>query len=226
MTTKWTSSPKGSGGFIRDSTREWGSRGCGIKRKCRDPRGHFSHCDPEDLVGLLRGLVGHSTTPERVATCHELWPGIFDKLLPAKRASQPIDGQPADSWEVEQLDEALLPLPPDNLPWPTDATSSLLWTWVKAFADRPGRADHVIDVLNRYGWLVGPAATGAVLVVLGTDAAAIARQSRKVVGWMRLLLTQHPEAAGGHRASIQSLLDQLAAGGREGAVELQRELEA
>lgn len=181
---------------------------------------------PEELRGVLLAMGDLATTPERTTACHDLWPQIFDALLPAHRNSAPIDGERVDDLEVQRLDEALLPLPAPGAPWPTEHTAGLLWRWVHAYRGNPQLAGHLIRVLIAYRWLTQPPATTAVLSVLGTDLPQIGRHSRTAVAWLRLLLAQHPEAIGDHRADLQSLLDGLASAGKEAALTLQRELEA
>lgn len=73
--------------------------------------------------------------------------------------------------DVEQLDEALLPLPPDGAPWPTEQTSDLVWRWVPAYPSTPHLTARLITVLLRLGWLASPGATQAVLTVLDTEIA-------------------------------------------------------
>jgi energy-coupling factor transporter ATP-binding protein EcfA2 len=181
---------------------------------------------PEDLSGTLLAMGELATTPERTEACHHAWPQIFDALLPAHRTSQLIEGEPANSLDVQRLDEALLPLPPQGAPWPASETADLLWTWVRAYADRPLLVKRLVYVLIRNGWLGGPGATQAVLIVLGTHTAAIKQQAGTVVGWIRFVLIQHPAAIGPYRDAVQRLLDELAAAGSEAAMALQRELEA
>lgn len=47
-----------------------------------------------------------------------------------------------------------------------------------------------------------------------------------MVAWLRLVLKDHPGAAGTCRARAQHILDGLAAAGHEAALRLQREMEA
>lgn len=77
--------------------------------------------------------------------------------------------------------------------------------------------------VQRTSWA---AATPAVLSVLGTDIQAVKRRPSMVVAWLRFVLKDRPEAAGGHRGQAQAILDGLAAAGVEAALQLQREMEA
>lgn len=181
---------------------------------------------PEDLSGALLAMGELATTPERTDACHDLWPQILDTLLPAHRTFGPVDGALSDDLDVQRLDEALLPLPPLEAPWPTGHTADLLWKWVRAYAGTPRLVGRLLRVLVRNDWLAEPGAIAAVLIVLGTDLAEITRRSGEVVSWLKFVLTRRPDAIGEHRAAIQSLLDRLAAAGSEAAVILQRELEA
>jgi hypothetical protein len=167
-----------------------------------------------------------AVTPERTAVLHQTWPTILDALLPPGRQLQPVSGRKAMNMDVEQLDEALLPLPPDGAPWPTEQTSDLVWRWVRACPSTPHLAARLITVLLRLGWHASPGATQAVLTVLGTEIAAIMRRPGIVVAWLRLVLKDHPETAGAYRARAQHILDGLAAAGHEAALMLQREMEA
>ena len=92
--------------------------------------------------------------------------------------------------------------------------------------DTPHLAPHLINVLNRLGWLASPQATPAVLSVLGTRIQAIRRRPARVVAWLRLVLKDRPEAAGAYKSQVQAILDGLAADGVEPALRLQREMEA
>lgn len=78
---------------------------------------------PEELRGVLTAMTGLAVTAERTAVFHQVWPGILDALLPEGRQLQPVEGEEASDLDIELLDEALLPLPPDGAPWPTDQTA-------------------------------------------------------------------------------------------------------
>jgi len=127
--------------------------------------------------------------------------------------------------EIELLDEALLPLPPDRAPWPTDQTAALVGRWVAAYRDTPHLAARLIKVLARFSWLASPEATSAVLLVLGTDIQAIKRRAGTAVTWLRFVLKDRPEVTGDYRGQAQAILDGLAAAGVEVALRLQREME-
>jgi hypothetical protein len=43
----------------------------------------------------------------------------------------------ATDLDIELLDEALLALPPDGAPWPTDQTADLVAQWVAAYPSAP-----------------------------------------------------------------------------------------
>lgn len=179
----------------------------------------------EELRGILTAMADLAVTPERTSAFHGIWPAILDELLPPGRQLQSVNDRTATDLDLEQLDEALLPLPPDAAPWPTEQTSDLVWRWVRAYASTPWLAARLITVLLRLRWLASPGATQAVLTVLGTDIAAIMRRPSSVVAWLRLVLKDHPAAAGAYKASCQQILDGLAAAGQHAALRLQREME-
>jgi hypothetical protein len=181
---------------------------------------------PEELRGVLIAMTSLAVTPERTTAFHQVWPGILDALLPAGRQLQPVNGDEAGDLDIELLDDALLPLPPDDAPWPTDQTAGLVARWVAAYPDTPHLAKRLIKVLIRFGWLASPQATPAVLSVIGTDIQAIKRRSSWVVAWLRLVLKDRTEAAGVYKNHAQAILDGLAAVGVEAAIRLQREMEA
>lgn len=181
---------------------------------------------PEELSGVLTTMTALAISPELTAAFHEAWTGILDALLPAGRRLQPGEGRKASDLSVERLDEALLPLPPDGAPWPTNQTAGLVARWVAAYPDTPHLVPRLINALNRFGWLVSPQATPAVLFVLGTRIQAIKRRPSLVVDWLRLVLNDRPEAAGVYKSQVQAILDGLAADGVEPALRLQREMEA
>jgi hypothetical protein len=173
---------------------------------------------PEELRGVLTAMTSLAVTPERAAVFHQVWPGILDALLPAGRQLQPVNGEEATDMEIELLDEALLPLPPDGAPWPTDQTAALVGRWVAAYRDTPHLAARLINVLLRFGWLASPQATPAVLLVLGSDIQTIKRRGGIVVAWLRFVLKDRPEVAGDYRGQAQAILDGLAAAGVEAAL--------
>ena len=180
----------------------------------------------EELRGVLTAMAALAVTPERTAAFHQTWPQILDALLPAGRQLQPVNDEEASDLDIEVLDEALLPLPPDGAPWSPDQTVGLVARWIAAYPDTPHLAPHLINVLNRLGWLASPQATPAVLSVLGTRIQAIRRRPARVVAWLRLVLKDRPEAAGAYKSQVQAILDGLAADGVEPAIRLQREMEA
>jgi hypothetical protein len=180
----------------------------------------------EELRGVLTAMAALAVTPERTAAFHQVWPGILDALLPAGHQLRLVDGRRASDLDVEMLDEALLPLPPDGAPWPTDQTAGLVMRWVAAYPDTPHLAPRLINVLNRLGWLASPQVTPVVLSVLGTRIQAIRRRSALVVAWLQLVLKDRPAAAGAYKSQVQAILDGLAADGVESALRLQREMEA
>ncbi|MGH3275223.1 MAG: hypothetical protein ACRDNZ_12980, partial [Streptosporangiaceae bacterium] len=181
---------------------------------------------PEELRGILTAMTALAATPERTAAFHQAWPQILDTLLPAGRHLQPVNAKKAGDLNIEMLDEALLPLPPDGAPWPTDQTADLIARWIAAYTDTPHLAPHLINVLNRLGWLASPQATLVVLSVLGTRIQAIRRRSTRVVAWLRFVLKDRPEAAGAYKSQAQAILDGLAADSVESALRLQSEMEA
>ncbi len=176
--------------------------------------------------GVLTAMTSLAVTPERTAAFHQVWPGILDALLPAHRQLHPVNDQDADDLDIELLDEALLPLPPYDAPWPTDQTAGLVSRWVAAYPDTPHLAPRLIHVLLRLGWLDSPQVIPGVLSVLGTDIQAIRRRQSWVVAWLRLVLKDPPEAAGTYKDQAQAILDGLATAGVDSALRLQREMEA
>lgn len=181
---------------------------------------------PEELRSVLTAMADLAVTPGRTAALHLIWPELQDKLLPPHRQLQEINGRKPDAHDVDQLDEALLPLPPENATWPTGLTSALLWRWVGTYQARPRFASRLITVLEHLQWLASPHATQAVLTVLGTDINAIRHHSGRTVAWLRFILADSPRAAGDHKFAAQLVLDGLAAAGHEGALRLQHEMEA
>ena len=167
-----------------------------------------------------------AVTPERITALHRTWPALQDMLLPPHRQLQAFNGRKAQDHDVELLDEALLPLPPETTSWPTEQTSALIWRWVGAYRARPRLAARLITVLERLRWLSSPQATQAVLAVLGTDIPAIKHHPGRTVAWLRFVLAEHPEVAGTHKAAAQNILDGLARAGHETALKLQHEMEA
>jgi len=179
----------------------------------------------EDLRGLLIALANAATTPERAAVLHDIWPEIFDALLPEARSLDRNGDRRPYHGDVDELDAVLLPMPPAGSAWPLDRTALLFWRWVGAFRGAAHVVDRCIEFLMRCGWLISPNATGAVLIVLGDHIESISRESRLVVPWLDVAL-RRPEAAGEHATRVRTLLDRLAAFGDEGALRLQRTLEA
>jgi len=180
----------------------------------------------EDLRGILTAMADLAVTPERITALHRIWPALQDVLLPPHRQLQAFNGRKAQDHDVELLDEALLPLPPETTSWPTEQTSALIWRWVGAYRARPRLAARLITVLERLRRLFSPQATQAVLAVLGTDIPAIKHHPGRTVSWLRFVLAEHPEVAGTHKAAAQNILDGLARAGHETALKLQHEMEA
>jgi hypothetical protein len=179
----------------------------------------------EQLSGLLTAMVGLATTTERVSALEGVWPSVMNALLPEDRQIVTIDGRRPQEEDIEALDAALLPLPPEDAPWPTERTGVLIWRWVRSYESCPHLADRLIDTINRGGWLEEPEATRATLLVLGTDPVRIKAESRLVVAWLRYVFT-HPSAIGDHRPTLQRMLDELVTVGHRRALILQSELEA
>lgn len=98
-------------------------------------------------------------TPERTVAFHQIWLAILDSLLPPGRQLQPVSSKRSHYLDVEQLDEALLALPTEGTPWPTEPTSDLVWRWVHAYLSTPHLAARLITALLRLGGLVSPGAT-------------------------------------------------------------------
>ncbi|MGD0703186.1 MAG: hypothetical protein ABSA02_25280 [Trebonia sp.] len=184
----------------------------------------FRPC-PKELSSLLTELAARTTTPGRIAAFHGLWSHVLDTLLPPARELTSVSAKEADDSDVI-LDQALLPLPPEDARWPTSLTADLVWRWARAYSSTPHLTDRLINVLARLGWLSSPDGTAAVLITLGTDIQMIMRNSAEVINWLRFVLKTHPEAAEGHQAVARSILDKLAVAGYEPAIRLQREVEA
>jgi hypothetical protein len=173
----------------------------------------------------VAAIAESATSGERVGALEDLWPSLMDALLPESRQIVAVADSRPHQEDLKALDAALLPLPPDGSPWPTEQTKVIVWRWVHAYEDCPHLADRLIKVLGRGGWLSEPEATRAVLLVLGTDPARIKAGSGSAVAWLRYVFA-NPPATGGHRGALQQILDDLLTVGLRRALILQSELEA
>jgi hypothetical protein len=181
----------------------------------------------EDLRGLLTALAVAAVTPERAAALHDLWPEIFDALLPGVRTlNRRVGDKPANHRHVDALDDALLPLPPEGSEWPLQRTGELFGRWVSAFRGAAHVGDRCMKFLFLCGWMHSPNAIAAVLIVLGNDVERIRQECFMVVPWLRGILRAQPPRGGVHAPALRGLLDRLASDGDEAALALQRELEA
>lgn len=182
---------------------------------------------PEDLRGLLKHLADQAITTERAELLLTgCWPIVLDKLLPASRNSGDEHSYyQRDGRDIEELDRALLPMPPEDAPWAWELLLPALARWLEAFTATPHVADHAIHCLARYGLLRTPHGAPIVIRLLGTDTAAISEQTRMVVAWLRLALIDDKLPNQPHRTALLGLVDRLADEGNIGAIELQRELE-
>jgi hypothetical protein len=181
----------------------------------------------EHLAGLLQKLASGADAGAKAILLHDLWPIILDRLLPDNRNLIAYgDGNRRPHYQdVRALDRVLLLTPDGAVDWPWERTIALWRRWVTAYESHPHLADRLVDTLNRAGLLADPVATDWVLLVLGTDAAAIDRGSNKVVAWIRYVLVDHPEAVSDRRRPVD-ILDGLVRRGDAKAIALQQEIES
>jgi hypothetical protein len=182
----------------------------------------------EELAPLLAALADRADDPDRVRRLHDLWPQVLDRLLPDRRSLAGIPGpnrrpHEAYSRDVEELDDALLLLPPTHAnDWPLEDTLKLGARWVAAYQDRADRVDRTILFASRILGL-SDLSVSVVLGVAGENVAALQRESRYLVPFLGLALKEPGASAGSGQLRI--LLDRLAANGHEAALQLQQDLE-
>lgn len=183
----------------------------------------------EEVTGLLDQLAARASDHRHMQRVHDVWPRFLDRLLPQVRDLNPRDNDEdkrPHSTEVHKLDDALLLVPPENVPtgWPAEATFKLGVRWLKAFEATPHAADRAITFVGRMIGLNNDVATQAILSVLGDNIQRIRRESNMVVAWLQVILTQPTPGPGAARA--RTLLDRLAAAGDDWALNVQQQLEA
>lgn len=181
----------------------------------------------EELRAFLECLVARALDDATVARLHEVWPRVLDCLLPDVRNLEPRDGdrdrEPYHR-HVEELDSALLLVPPDDARWPVEDTFRLGARWLAAYQATPHVADRAIVFVGRTLGLANDVAIHLVLTVLGDNIEAIRRSSQYVMAWLQAVLSNPPP--GEPTARARRLLDRLAAAGDDWALAVQRQLEA
>lgn len=184
-------------------------------------------CVGEELVGFLSALVERATDALSTTRLHEIWDPILDRLLPGRRDLSPRDGhRDREPWSnhVDELDRALLLIPPDDRPdWPFEETFRLGVRWLKEYESAPQVADHAIRFVGHTLGIANDIAIHLILLVLGDDLRSIRRSSQFVGPWLQVILTKSSPSQVTGRA--RALLDRLAADGDEFALSVQQELE-
>jgi hypothetical protein len=179
---------------------------------------------PEELAGLLVALVEQALTPEQGERLLSIWPQILAHLLPEARIER--TGNEGANWrDTAALDRALLPKRPKNANWPAQPWVAVLQRWSASYTDHPELVDRLLICMGSQGVALIEAAIPLVLKTLGIDARRILRASQYITAWLQLFLVEHPNAAGDHRATLQGLVDLLAAAGSSDAISIQRTLE-
>ncbi|MCW6003770.1 hypothetical protein K1W54_04135 [Micromonospora sp. CPCC 205371] len=182
----------------------------------------------EQLYRLLSMLPERALTPPRVERLHKIWPKLLDRLLPQARSlsrGPGRRGQQPHYEDVQRLDRALLLLPPANAnQWPLKETVQLAGRWLRTYQSSPHVADRALEFLGRTGLMRTDTGIELYLGVLGDDITSIRRQSRYVMAWLEIVLTDLPGGSAASRA--RTLLDRLAAAGDDHALSLQQQLEA
>jgi len=182
----------------------------------------------EELASLLAALADRADDPDRVQRLHEVWPQVLDRLLPEHRSLAGIPrsnrrSHEAYSRDVDELDDALLLLPPkDANDWPLEETLKLGARWVAAYQGRADRVDRtILFALRILG--VSDLSVSVILAVAGDNVAALQRESRYLVPFLGLALKD--PGTSGESGLLRILLDRLAANGHEAALQLQQDLE-
>lgn len=180
----------------------------------------------EELRGLLDALVDRAVDAPSAARLRQIWPQIFDRLLPDARNLEPRDGdrdrEPYPR-HVEELDAALLLVPPDGAEWPFEDTFRLGARWLAAYQATPHVADRAIVFVGKLIGLRDNLAIHIILKVLGDNIQMI-RRSRYTIAWLQAVLTNPPPGTAARHA--RTLLDRLAAAGDDRALTVQQQLEA
>ena len=187
----------------------------------------FGHVG-EELRGLLVTLQAKAINPTAAQRLHELWPGLMEQLAPDVRDLDPRNGVTKRAYGnfVDELDRALLLVPPDNLPdwWPLQETFKIGISWLRWYKAMPQVADRAITFIGRTVGIREPVGVMLGLAVLGDDTAAIRRGSDYAVPWLELVLKHPPTGKIG--AQARSLMDRLAGAGFDDAIAVQRRLES
>jgi hypothetical protein len=181
----------------------------------------------EELRGFLGSLTARAVDEATIARLHDVWPRVLDRLLPGARNLEPRDGdRDRDPYhhDVEELDCALLLVPPDDGTWHVEETFRLGCRWLAAYQGSPHVADRAIIFLGRILGLANDLAIQLVLDVLGDNIEWIRRSSRYVMVWLQAVLSDAPP--GEQAARARRLLDRLAASGDSAALTVQQQLEA
>jgi hypothetical protein len=181
----------------------------------------------EELRGFLEALPARAVDTASAARLHQVWPRILDRLLPEARDLKPRDGdrdrEPYHR-DVEELDAALLLVPPDGADWPLEETFRLGARWLAAYQATPHVADRAIVFVGKMMGLRDDLAIQIILNVLGEDIEMIRRSSQYTMAWLQVVLSDPPAGAAAGKA--RTLLDRLAAAGDNGALSVQQQLEA
>lgn len=181
---------------------------------------------PEELSGILYQLAEQAKTKEQGQRLFELWPAILNKLLPATRSTSKDGKRRVFSRDTEELDKALLPMPPKDASWPPEPMLDALGRWGRAFKDRPQYLERLLKSLAAFGLALYPDVVPFVLNVAGDNYERIERHaSILVVAWSQLMFDRGNLSAE-NRAKLVNLIDNLARLGNTEALELQRNLES
>jgi hypothetical protein len=182
----------------------------------------------EDLRGFLVALVERATDGNSTARLHHVWPRVLERLLPASRGlvSRDDDGEREPyPTGVEELDRALLLVPPMDSQWPVEDTRRLGLQWLCAYWSTPHVVDRAICFVGSVFGLYTGLAIQIVLKVLSDDIRMIRGASSYacVVAWLKVVLSRPVEGEAAGRARAR--LDRLAATGEGDALAVQQQLE-
>jgi hypothetical protein len=181
---------------------------------------------PEALSGVLYQLAAQAATKAYGQRLFELWPNILDRLLPAGRAALKDNKKRTFSRDTDELDKALLPMPPKGADWQPKPAFRALIRWAYAFPSHPQYIERLLTIIAAYGLILWPDMIPLVLKVAGSDYARIVRSSSTfMVVWARLVL-EKTNATDVKRTGLIAFIDSLARYGDTDALELQRDLEA
>jgi hypothetical protein len=149
-----------------------------------------------------------------------MWPLILDALLPNARTTD----DDAYHGDIEELDQALLPLPEPGVDyWPWPQTVSLASRWRDAYPRHSELADRAILFALKLFDVSDDAARSVLPLLVGADPRWTRSSSRHAVSFLKLPLESDiSESVAGQ---LRSVLDGLAQVGDEQPLEVQRGLE-